>query len=89
MLQTGAWTARAAHANAMAKKLAALMPFAVLHPVEANTVFAQMDEPTLQRLVARGWHVYRFTDGSVRFMCSWATTDAAVEELAEALRAVA
>jgi threonine aldolase len=89
MLETGAWTARAAHANAMARKLAAAMPFRIVHPVEANTVFAEMDEPTLGRLVARGWRVYRFTDGSVRFMCSWATTDAAVEELAEALRAVA
>jgi len=89
MLESGAWTARAAHANAMAQKLAALMPFSLRHPVEANTIFVAMDEPTLQRLIGRGWQVYRFLDGSVRFMCSWATTDAAVEELGEALRAVA
>jgi threonine aldolase len=89
MLETGAWTARAAHANAMARKLAALMPFRIVHPVEANGVFVEMDEPALDRLASRGWRVYRFIDGSVRFMCSWATTDAAVEELGEALKAVA
>src|SRR5579875_197 len=52
MLATGAWTARAAHANAMAKKLAALMPFPVTHPVEANGVFVDMAEEALQRLRA-------------------------------------
>jgi len=89
MLETGAWTARAAHANAMARKLAAIMPFPILHPVESNGVFAAMDEPTLQRLNALDWFVYRFIDGSVRFMCSWATTEAAVEELGEALKSLA
>ena len=84
-----AWTARAAHANAMARRLAALMPFPVAHPVEANGVFVAMDEPTLQRLRSLGWFVYRFTDGTVRFMCSWATTPEAVEEIGGALKAVA
>ncbi len=89
MLETGAWVGRAMHANAMATKLAAAMPFKVLHPVEANGVFVEMDEPTLKRLQASGWFVYRFIDGSVRFMCSWATTEEAVEELAAALKQLA
>ncbi len=89
MLREGAWSTRAAHANAMAQRLAALMPFPVTHPVEANGVFVQMDEATLQRLRAQGWNVYRFTDGSVRFMCSWATTVDAVEEIGAALKQVA
>ncbi len=83
------WTTRAAHANAMARRLAALSPFRVVHPVEANAVFVEMDEPTLKRLHASGWFVYRFIDGSVRFMCSWATTPEAVDELGEALKAIA
>jgi threonine aldolase len=45
-----------------------------------------MDEPTLQRLHASGWFAYRFLDGSVRFMCSWATTDETVEAVAETLK---
>jgi threonine aldolase len=88
MLESGAWTTRAAHANAMARKLAARMPFPILHPVESNGVFVEMDQPTLDRLHALGWQVYRFLDGSVRFMCSWATTDEAVEALAEALKQI-
>jgi len=89
MLEDGALLRHAAHANAMARKLAAAMPFKVLHPVEANAVFVAMDEPTLARLQAAGWFVYRFLDGSVRFVCSWATTEAAVEEVLEALKGLA
>jgi threonine aldolase len=89
MLQAGAWTTRAAHANAMAKKLTDLMPFPVAHPVEANGVFVSMDEPALTRLRAEGWQVYRFIDGTVRFMCSWATTAEDVEALGAALKAIA
>ncbi len=81
MLESGAFTERAAHANAMARRLAALTPFALRHPVEANAVFVEMDDETLSRLHAAGWFVYRFLDGSVRFMCSWATTPDAVDEL--------
>ena len=86
MLEDGALLRHAAHANAMAIRLAAAMPFRATHPVEANAVFVEMDEPTLARLHAAGWFVYRFLDGSVRFMCSWATTAQAVDELAETLR---
>lgn len=89
MLEAGAYVRHAAHANAMARRLAEAMPFRINHPVEANAVFVEMDEPTLARLHAAGWFVYRFLDGSVRFMCSWATTPAAVDELAEALRHIA
>jgi threonine aldolase len=89
MLADNAWSVRAAHANAMAQKLAALMPFPIAHPVEANGIFVVMDEPTLERLRGKGWQVYRFIDGTVRFMCSWATTEATVEELAADLKAVA
>ena len=89
MLEAGAWSRRAAHANAMAKRLAAAMPFPITHPVEANGVFVTMDEPTLASLRQAGWFVYRFIDGSVRFMCSWATTSEAVDQLAAELTRLA
>ena len=89
MLEDGGFVRHAAHANAMARRLAAGMPFPVRHPVEANGVFVEMDEPTLARLHAAGWFVYRFLDGSVRFMCSWATTAEDVEALGAALKAIA
>ena len=86
MLEDGAITRHAAHANAMAARLAAGCPFPRVHPVETNGVFVTMDEPTLKRLHAAGWFAYRFTDGTVRFMCSWATTAEAVDELIAALK---
>ena len=89
MLDTGAFVRHAAHANAMARRLADAMPFKVNHPVEANGVFVEMDEPTLARLHAAGWFIYRFLDGSVRFMCSWATTPEAVDELVACLETLA
>jgi threonine aldolase len=88
MLQDGALGRHAAHANAMARRLAAATPFPVNHPVEANGVFVAMDEEPYRRLLAAGWQVYRVLDGSVRFMCSWATTPEAADELAEVLKAV-
>ncbi len=88
LLATGAWTERAAHANTMAQRLAKLMPFPIAHPIGANAVFVTMDEPTLARLHASGWFVYRFIDGSVRFMCNWSTTAEMVEELGAALKAI-
>ncbi|MBW8815770.1 MAG: low specificity L-threonine aldolase [Caulobacterales bacterium] len=85
MLAGHALFRHAEHANAMARRLAAAMPFPVTHPVEANGVFVEMDDARLAALHAQGWFAYRFLDGSVRFMCSWATTEAAVDEIAEAL----
>lgn len=86
---TGPWAARAAHANAMARKLADLMPYPIAHPVEANGIFVTMSDAALERLRGEGWFVYRFLDGSARFMCSWATTVEMVEALGAALAKIA
>jgi len=86
MLRDGALLRHAAHANAMARRLADGMPFSVRHAVEANGVFVEMDDATLARLHASGWFAYRFLDGSVRFMCSWATTSESVDAVLETLK---
>ena len=87
LLESEAWETGAAHANRMALRLAAGIatrsPFVLAHPVEANAVFVRMPEKAHARLNAAGWACYRFDDGSVRFVCSWATTEAAVDELVE------
>jgi threonine aldolase len=88
MLEDGALLRHAAHANLMAQRLAERTPFPVNHPVEANGVFMAIDEAAHARLTSAGWQVYRVLDGSVRFMCSWATTPEAVDQLVEALKAV-
>ena len=89
MLESGAFVSRAAHANQMAQRLAALMPFRIVHPVQANGLFVEMSDEQHRALSAKGLAVYRVADGSVRFMCSWATTPEAVDGLGEMLRGVA
>ncbi|MFN7112404.1 MAG: threonine aldolase family protein [Brevundimonas sp.] len=89
LLESGDWESGGAHANLMAQRLAAGVatrsPYVLAHPVEANTVFVRMPAEAHQRLNALGWACYQFDDGSVRFVCSWATQAEAVDELIEAV----
>ncbi len=89
MLESGAWEAGAAHANLMAQRLAAGVatrsPYVLAHPVEANAVFVRMPAKAHARLNDLGWACYRFDDGSVRFVCSWQTDEAAVDEVVKAI----
>jgi threonine aldolase len=89
MLEDGALLRHAEHANAMARKLAALSPFPIRHAVQSNAIFVDMDEVAHARLGESGWMVDRMWDDSVRFVASWATTDETVEEFAAALKAAA
>ncbi len=89
MLESGAFVERARHANAMARKLAAESGLTPMHPVESNGLFAELDPERHARLQAAGWLAFRSADGSVRFMCSWATTEAVVEELAATIKRLA
>ena len=80
LLRYGAWLRNAAHANAMAgeleKGLRPLRDVAIVHPRQANAVFAKLPPPVIGRLHDRGWQFY--TDvgpsGAARLMCSWDTT---------------
>jgi threonine aldolase len=90
LLESGDWESGAAHANLMAQRLAAGIemstPFVLAHPVEANAVFVRMPPEAHERLNALGWACYRFDDGSVRFVCSWATKEETVDAVLEAMR---
>ena len=92
LLESGAWEEGAAHANLMAQRLAAGIaarsPYGLAHPVEANAVFVRMPVEAHRRLTDLGWACYRFDDGSVRFVCSWATTEEAVDEVVEAIAGI-
>jgi len=93
LLESNAWEDGAAHANLMAQRLAAGIvvntPFELAHPVDANAVFVRMPPSAHQKINEAGWACYRFDDGSVRFVCSWATTEEAVDELIAAVTAAA
>jgi threonine aldolase len=86
------WERSAAHANAMARRLAAavqgLEGVRVTQPVEANAVFAVLPPPAAERL-QRSWPFYVWDEatGEVRWMASWDTTEAEVDAFAADVRA--
>ncbi len=91
MLEGHAWLKHAGHGNACAERLAeelVRIPGVTLAtPVQANAVFAQFPAGVADRLHTAGWHFYDFIgEGGARFMCSWATTDEAVDDLVAAVR---
>lgn len=87
LLEGGAWCTHAAHANAMAQRLAlalARVPSArLLAPVEANGVFVELPAPVVAGLRERGWRFYTFIgETGCRFMCAWDTPAHAVDAFA-------
>ncbi|MBA4135717.1 MAG: threonine aldolase [Opitutus sp.] len=78
MLEGGAWLRHAAHANAMAQRLAdglrALPGTKLCVEPEANGVFVEMPQVAVEALRARGWHFHLFIGArGYRLMTSWAT----------------
>ena len=88
------WRHNARRANAMAARLAAALPerFRPLQPVEINIVFLRLTAEQSAALRAQG---FRFGDwgvfgaGAHRFVMSFATKEADVDALANALRSLA
>jgi len=92
LLADDLWQRSAAHANAMARRLAdavgQLPGVTVTQPVEANAVFAILASEATERL-QRDWPFYVWDDntGEVRWMCSWDTAPEDVDAFAEDVRA--
>jgi threonine aldolase len=94
VLRAGAWLRYAAHANAMAKRLADGIAGAggarLLAPVQANGVFVDVPLAAIEPLRGRGWQFYEFIGATgIRLMCSWDTTPEVVDALAADIRALA
>lgn len=91
LLEGDLWLRSAAHANAMAQRLAAAVAgvagVRVTQRVQANVVFAVLNPAVTARL-QRDWPFYVWDDatGEVRWMCSWDTSEAEVDAFAAALR---
>lgn len=93
-LEGGLWLRLAAHANAMAARLAdgmAGMPGVSLrHPVQANILFTEWNAGTHARLEAAGAAYYPFPapEGreAARLVTSWNTTEADVDGFLTALQ---
>ncbi|PWC32730.1 beta-eliminating lyase-related protein [Azospirillum sp. TSO35-2] len=91
-LDDGLWLRLAAHANAMADRLAAgltaLPGVALAHPVEANELFVRLPAPAAEALEAAGYGFYRWDDGTARFVTAFDTPASAVDGLLAILRAL-
>ena len=90
LLEGDLWLTSAAHANAMAQRLAAgvggLAGVRITQPVQANAVFAVLDRAVANALREQ----FRFYDwnvatGEVRWMCAFDTTEADVDSFVAAL----
>jgi threonine aldolase len=86
------WLLNAAHANAMAARLAAAVGsiegVVVSRPPVVNAVFATLPAPARIRLLEEfDFYEWDESTGEVRWMCSWDTTEADVDEFAAAVRA--
>jgi threonine aldolase len=87
------WRAPAAHANAMARRLADAVAgtdgVRLTQAVQANALFAVLPPGAAEEL-QREWRFYTWDDstGEVRWMCSWDTSPDEVDAFAAAIRDV-
>ncbi len=94
LLSDDLWRRNAANANAMAARLAAAVDGAagvtVTDRVQANAVFALLDPRATAVLQQEfPFYVWNEATGQVRWMTSWATTEADVDAFAARIREVA
>ncbi len=91
LAEGGLWLANAARANAMAERLAAgvrdIPGVAITQKVEASAVFADLPRAVSERLQEE-FHFYFWNHShtEVRWMTSWATSEADVDEFVAAIR---
>jgi threonine aldolase len=90
LLTDDLWLALAAHANAMAARLAGavgeLPGVTITRPVQANAVFATLPPGAAEQLQEHfQFYVWDERSGEVRWMCSWDTTADDIDRFAAAV----
>lgn len=88
MVENDVWLRNARAANAGAQALAEAAASRLLHPVEANEVFVQLNPGEPERLRELGFLFYDWGDAGsneARLVVSWDTPPAQIEALARAL----
>lgn len=94
LLDDDLWLRNAAHANAMARRLAdgaASIPGLELRqPVESNAVFAALDPSRIEKL-QQDWHFHVWDEAEhvVRWMAAYDTTEQDVDEFLASIRETA
>lgn len=90
LLRDELWRECAAHANAMAARLARavgeLDGLRITRPVQANAVFAVLPAPAREKLSERfDFYAWDEAADEVRWMCSWDTTEEDVDDFVSAV----
>ncbi|MGV0745804.1 threonine aldolase family protein [Mycolicibacterium sp. XJ870] len=85
LLHDGLWLRNAGHANAMAARLSAgfeSLGHRLASPAEANEVFVDLD-PRAYEQMSTAYAIHRPDPllPTVRFVCSWATTEQEIDEV--------
>lgn len=88
LLKDDLWIENARAANAGAQVIGAAAGERLLHPVEANEVFAAMTPQEAATLRAQGFDFYDWADGEVRFVTSWDQPIKEIDMLASAIAAL-
>ena len=91
LLEDGLWERSAAHANAMAARLADAVRdvpgVEITRPVQANAVFAVLPREAAERARLRApFYTWDERTGEVRWMCSWDTSAQDVDAFAAIVR---
>lgn len=85
LLGNDVWLQLARQANdaalMLADKLVQRFGASLAHAVEGNEVFAYLPDDVSAKLFASGLKAYPWADGSVRFVCHWATSKAEIGKL--------
>ena len=94
LLHDDLWRANASHANAMARRLAegaaGVDGIEIIHPVQANAVFARLDPRRIAAL-RRDWffHGWGEDESVVRWMAAFDTAEPDVDDFLSAIRSTA
>lgn len=89
-LDGGLWLELARRANESARKLAGVLTSLgaeLSHPTDGNEVFVRLKPGMTQKLEQAKAGFYAWPDGSHRLVCSWATTQAEIDQLQAVLTA--
>jgi threonine aldolase len=90
-VESGVWRRNAERANAFARAIGKAVGKRLLHPVEANEVFADLGMEGKASLRSAGFEFYDWgppASGTARMVASWDQDERHVEALCAALRAI-
>ena len=90
LLQNDVWLQNARAANQRARQLGAAfreLGYEPAVPVQTNQVFVKFSTATVTALEQEGWHFHFFpTVQAHRFVCSWDTSEQAIDDLVHSVR---